>query len=87
MIFGQQRQFGLGRRLLAGPGGGVSYAKAHSFILQEAIYAPSVQWMGDQNPGGSSHHTIDKDDRTHDTGALDTIGASKRKEFLTELKS
>ena len=40
VIFRQQHtQFGLGQGK-AGPG--VSYAKAHSVILQEAIYAPSV---------------------------------------------
>ena len=40
VIFRQQHtQFGLGQGR-AGPG--VSYAKAHSVILQEAIYDPSV---------------------------------------------
>ena len=49
------------------------------------------QWMGGPEPWRiiPSHNWQGWwiDDRTHDTGALDTIGASKRKEFLTELKS
>ena len=57
----------------AGQGPGVSYAKAHSVILQEAIYAPSVAggtWAPEDHP--ITQLMMIRPVKFYDTFALDT---------------
>ena len=70
VIFRQHIQFRLGQGKV---GPGVSYAKAHSVILQEAIYAPSVAggtWAPEDHP--ITQLMMIRPVNFYDTFALDT---------------